>query len=137
VSGAGIMDALERRIVELTLGGDAAALAALYSSDALVDINVPHWRYQTTAAGVEAALREDFDVADRRVTASRVLALDGGVAVETEVHFRANGEARMWRTVHLFRTNGRCIVEHIVYCTGMWDAATVARHAAEAPMVRR
>jgi hypothetical protein len=101
------MDALAHRTGDLTLAGDAAALAA-------------------------------------QITASRVLALDGGVAVETEVHFRADGEARMWRTVHLFRTDGRRIVEHTVYCTGMWDAATITRHAAtitrhaaQAPVVRR
>jgi hypothetical protein len=131
------MDALAHRIAELTIAGDATSLAALYSSDALVDINVPHWRYQSTGAEVEAALREDFDMPERRVTESRVWALDGGVAVETQARFRADGETRMWRTVHLIRTDGRRIIEHTVYCTGMWDAATIARHADEAPMVRR
>jgi hypothetical protein len=114
-----------------------AALAALHSTDALVDINVPHWRYQTTGAEAEAALREDFEVAGRRVTTSPVLALDSGVSVETEVHFHEDGQTRMRRTVHLFRTDHQRIVEHTVYCTGIWDAATIARQAAEAPMVRR
>jgi hypothetical protein len=39
--------------------------------------------------------------------------------------------------VHLFHTDGEAITEHANYCTGIWDAATIARHALEAPMVRR
>jgi hypothetical protein len=107
------VDGLQRRIAELTLAGDAAGLAALYSPDALVDTSVPQWRYQVTGAKAEPILRDDFDVAGRRVTVSRVTPFDGGVAV------------------------GRHIVGHTVYCTGVWDTATIARQAIEAPMVRR
>ena len=34
-----------------------------------------------------------------------------------------------------FRKRDGAVVEIVVYCTGHWDPATVARHAAEAPMV--
>jgi hypothetical protein len=40
------------------------------------------------------------------------------------------------RDINLFRTDGERIIEQTTYCTGPWDAATIARQAIEAPMVR-
>ena len=128
---------LEQQIAAHTLAGDAAGLAALYAADALVDINVPQWRYQVTGAAVEPILREDFDATDRRVTASRVTKFGGGVTVETESRASEHGQTQMWREIHLFRTRDGRIVEHTIYCTGVWDAETIARQATEASMVRR
>ena len=73
----------------------------------------------------------------RRVASVRARLLDDGLLVETEVRFQRDGEAGLWRDVHLFQTDGDAIVEHVVYCTGLWEAATIARQAMEAPMVRR
>ena len=40
------------------------------------------------------------------------------------------------RQADVLHGEGNTITEHVVFCTGMWDAATVARQKAEAPMIR-
>ena len=46
-----------------------------------------------------------------------------------------DGEQRRWREITWLRGTPAAWTEVVVYCTGVWDAATIARHAAEAPMV--
>lgn len=131
---------LNDRIAECLRTLDAGGLAALYRADVLLDANVPEWRYQLQ--GLEAVveqLREEWApvaAAGYEVTASRALPMEDGVLVETEVCFHDDGEERRWRDVHIVRTDGEAVVEHTFYCTGIWDAATIARQAVEAPMVR-
>lgn len=41
-----------------------------------------------------------------------------------------------FREVDLIVTRGGRITDHVMYCTGPWDEATVARHKVDAPMFR-
>lgn len=119
---------------------DFDGLAELYRPDALLDVSVPQWRYQLQGReAIRQALAEELAplVESARVTGKRATPTDDGVVVELEVRFMQAGEERQWREVHLFHTDGMAITEHLNYCTGVWDAATVARQAVEAPMVRR
>ena len=131
---------LNDRIVECLRTLDAGGLAQLYRADVLLDANVPEWRYQLQGKdAVVEQLREEWApvmAGGYEVTALRARPLEDGVVVETEVHFQEHGEEHMWRDVHVVRTDGQAIVEHTFYCTGLWDAATIARQAVEAPMVR-
>jgi ketosteroid isomerase-like protein len=119
---------------------DFDGLAELYRPDALLDVSVPQWRYQLQGReAIREALAEELAplVGSARVTGQRATQTDDGVVVELEVRFVQDGEDRQWREVHLFHTDGTAITEHLNYCTGVWDAATIARQAVEAPMVRR
>ena len=119
---------------------DFDGLAELYRPDALLDVSVPQWRYQLQGReAIRQALAEELApvIGSARVTGKRAMRTDDGVVVELEVRFEQDGEERQWREVHLFHTDGAAITEHLNYCTGVWDAATIARHAVEAPMVRR
>lgn len=119
---------------------DFDGLAELYRPDALLDVSVPQWRYQLQGReAIRQALAEELAplVGSARVTGKRATRTDDGVVVELEVRFVQDGEERQWREVHLFHTDGAAITEHLNYCTGIWDAATIARQAVEAPMVRR
>ena len=119
---------------------DFDGLAELYRPDALLDVSVPQWRYQLQGReAIRQALAEELAplVGGARVTGQRATRTDDGVVVELEVRFVQDGEERQWREVHLFHTDGTAITEHLNYCTGVWDAATIARQAVEAPMVRR
>lgn len=119
---------------------DFDGLAELYRPDALLDVSVPQWRYQLQGReAIRQALAEELAlvVESGRVTGQRATRTDDGVVVELEVRFEQDGEERQWREVHLFHTDGTAITEHLNYCTGVWDAATIARQAVEAPMVRR
>ena len=119
---------------------DFDGLAEPYRPDALLDVSVPQRRYQLQGReAIRQALAEELApvVGSARVTGKRAMRTDDGVVVELEVRFEQDGEERQWREVHLFHTDGAAITEHLNYCTGVWDAATIARHAVEAPMVRR
>ena len=119
---------------------DFDGLAELYRPDALLDVSVPQWRYQLQGReAIRQALAEELAlvVGNGRVTGQRATRTDDGVVVELEVRFVQDGEERQWREVHLFHTDGTAITEHLNYCTGVWDAATIARQAVEAPMVHR
>jgi len=130
--------ALVERITACLEAGDYEALAALYRPDALLDANVPEWRYQLQ--GPDAILQlfreEEMTLAGWRLTSSRATTMAEGVVVEAEVHFDHEGEERLWRNVHIVHTDGEAITDHVIYCTGIWDAATITRQRAEAPMVR-
>jgi ketosteroid isomerase-like protein len=119
---------------------DFEGLAQLYRPDALLDVSLPQWRYQLQGReAIRQALAEELAplVGSTRVTGQRATRTDDGVVVELEVRFLRDGEERQCREVHLFHTDGTAITEHLNYCTGVWDAATIARQAVEAPMVRR
>ena len=131
---------ITERIAARLTALDFDGLAALYRPDAILDVSVPQWRYQLQGRdAIREALAEEagYLTGGARVTGQRATPTEGGVVVELEVRFVQEGEERQWREVHLFRTDGTAITEHVNYCTGIWDAATIARQAVEAPMVRR
>ncbi|MGH9149829.1 MAG: nuclear transport factor 2 family protein [Acidimicrobiales bacterium] len=129
-----LMEAIVERLVALNWAG----LAELYRPDALLDANVPEWRYQLQGRG---AIRAQFEQeaaeagTGTRVTWWRAVPTGDGVVVEVEARFDHDGEERLWRQVNILRTDGEAVTAHILYCTGIWDAATIARQAVEAPMV--
>ncbi len=123
-------------LTEAFLAGDTEALVALCADDVLFDAVVPTWRFQLQ--GLDAArevLAEEF-LPGRRVTESHVTPTADGVLLEVETWAPIHGEDRMWREIAHFRVDDGLVTEVIVYCSGIWDAATIARHAVEAPMVR-
>ncbi len=137
---AALQHTLTARIARYLRDGAVDDLIALYSPDALLDANVPQWRFRLQGpSAIAEVLHEATGVADRQVIGWRATTTSDGLVAEMEVHFQneGSGEQRLWREVHILRTDGEAITEHVSYCTGIWDEATIARHAAEAPMVRR
>lgn len=130
--------ALIERITACLEAGDYESLATLYRPDALLDANVPEWRYQLQgpSAILQLFREEEMTLADWRLASSRAATMADGVVVEAEVHFDHEGEERLWRNVHIVHTDGESITDHVIYCTGIWDAATIKRQRVEAPMVR-
>jgi hypothetical protein len=128
---------LADRIVDCLVRGDRETLVALYHPRALLDANVPRWRFQLTGrAAIGEALATELEVPGRRVAGLRRTGLVGGVLVENEIRFPGGDGEELWRNAHVFRFDGAAIVEHTVWCTGIWDPGTIARQVAEAPMVR-
>ncbi len=118
---------------------DFEGLSDLYRQDAILDASVPQWRYQLQGRdAIRAQHAQEFgSVRGARVAASRVTPTLDGVVVEIEGCFEEDGEECLWREVHILHTDGAAITEHVGYCTGIWDAATIARQAVDAPMLRR
>jgi hypothetical protein len=129
--------ALITGFVDAYRAADADAVVALCRPDVLVDVNVPRWRFQVEGREAlrELLAHEEFQPGFRLARWRASPTADGAV-IETEGRFSAGGEERMAREVHILRVTD-AIAEHTLYCTGIWDAATIARQALEAPMVRR
>jgi hypothetical protein len=115
---------------------DIAAIGELYRPDALVDVNVPTWRYQLQGPeSVSAALGENLPKGPFTTTA-RPLDPSEWAGIELEYRLGEGDDAPLIREVNLVRVVDGRIAEHVIYCTGEWDAATIARQADQAPMVR-
>lgn len=130
-------ETLTDRIIKVYVDSDVTALDGLYAPDAVVDCNVPQWRYQLKGAEeINGAIRdEELGVSGRRVPVWRSVVTEEGLFLETEVRFNDHGEERMWRSVHLFRTADGQIAGHTLYCSGIWIAGDITRHdAANAPV---
>ena len=129
-----LADTVRRCYESMNWGG----LSALYAPDVLLDMHPPGWRYQVQGAEAVSAqwkaIVNQFE--DFRVSWVRARPTDGGVVVEWEMHAGHGDNEHMCRQVDLLQGDGSAITEHVVYCTGMWDAATIARQKAEAPMIR-
>lgn len=117
---------------------DWDGLAAQYAPDVLFDMHPPSWRYQIQGANEVStqwkgmiAQFEDF-----RVTWVRATPTDGGVAVEWEMRAGRGDEEILCRQVDILHGDGNAITEHVCFCGGVWDPATIARQKAEAPIIR-
>lgn len=126
------------RFRKLWESGDAAGLADLYSPDALLDMNLPQWRFQLQGPqAISAQLKGYFDRGPVEVVTWKERAGDFGVVVEEESRWKVEPEELYYRQVHIFVTDGNDrIADHVIYCPGEWDKATVERHKTEAPMIR-
>jgi ketosteroid isomerase-like protein len=114
----------------------------LFAPDAFFDLNMPVWRFQLvggdTFAGQLRAIargKVQLDVLRTVPTASGFVAeheerqvIDAGTEDEGEMY----SARRLW----LCEVRDGRIAEVVGYCSGEWDEALRARHAAEAPMLR-
>ena len=123
------MSAIERN--------DFAALEALFTPDALLDVNVPAWRFQRQGPrDVIGQFREWYPQPPVSVN-WRATPMEGGVIVQADERKVEGGEELYYRFVYLASLDGDRIAELVLYCTGPWDQATVERQRREAPMVRQ
>lgn len=115
-----------------------APLRGHYRADVLGDVNVPSWRFQVTGRAALGELfdREELGVDGQRLRSFRAIPTGDGCVVEVEIGAGRGDGAVRWREVHVLRTRDGRVAEHVTYCTGRWDVATVAAQAAGAPMVR-
>lgn len=117
---------------------DLDALAELYHPEALLDANVPNWRFQvqgrhavaeTTGTGLPGTGR--FTSFDAETTTS------GDLLVQFEWRQDEEQGDHLSREVHILRLDdtGR-ITEQVVFCAGVWDPKLQAQMAVEAPLIR-
>jgi predicted metal-dependent enzyme (double-stranded beta helix superfamily) len=66
----------------------------------------------------------------------RALPTADGCVVEVEVRARRGDDTVQWRALHVLRVRDGKVAEHVTYCSGHWDAATIAAHAADTAVVR-
>lgn len=116
-----------------TAAGRGGDVAAAYAPDAVLDATVPGWRF--AKAGPDAIAQQyagwfadpgEYEELIRRP-------VDGGEVVTYLFSFAKNGVPHAARHCHVFEfaEDGR-IRRDTVFCGGQWDAALLARMAAEA-----
>jgi len=129
-----LVDAMRRAYLD----GSFAPLRPHYHDEVIADACVPSWRFQLRGRDdLERLLdREEFGLDEQRLHSFRAFPMVDGCVVEVAVRFRDGTETRLWRDLHVLRCRDAKVVEHLVYCTGHWDATTIARHGVEANLVR-
>lgn len=132
--GRPLADAMRRAYIDRSF----APLRQQYDDHVITDVCVPSWRFQVGGRDEMERLldRGEFGLDEQRLHSFRAFPMVDGCVVEVEVRFRHGTETRLWRDLHVLRCRDAKVVEHLVYCTGHWDAATVARHDAEANLIR-
>ena len=114
---------------------DAGSVAELYTLDALFDVNVPVWRFQRKGideiAGQYAEWASEGPV---EVVGLREWPAPWGALVEVEQRLIEDGAPAYSRNMHALFVEGGKVVRHIMYCSGVWNAALEARQKIEAPM---
>lgn len=126
------------QVADAFLDGDSTRLVALYRPDALVEVVVPTWRFQLQGReALRQVLDEEEFLPGRRVAWWRRTATEDGLVLELESRAPVHGEERMWLSLHQFRFAPDGVAEQVTYCSGIWSADTIARHAVEAPMLRQ
>ena len=128
-----LVDAMRRAYIDQSF----APLRPHYHDQVIADACVPSWRFQLWGRDdLERLLdREEFGLDEQRLHSFRAVPMADGCVVEVAVRFRHGTETRLWRDLHVLRCRDAKVVEHLVYCTGHWDAASIARHGVEANLV--
>lgn len=108
----------------------------LFAPDIFADISIPHWRLHVNTAEDLLAVRKESHPFPGRVRVGRVETTDRGFTIEFEVRWEHDGQH--WYCREMIRADvlGETIVEMSVYCTGDWDEAVQAQHAAEITLLR-
>jgi hypothetical protein len=121
--------------------GDMSGLRPYYAEDVVFDGTVPRWHF--SIQGVDPVLEQLADWWPSRGELSDVRATtgEGRLVIEFErrwVQPVENGmhpELVCIRQVHILEMSGGHVVDHCAHCAGVWDSATMAQIAAEAPSV--
>jgi hypothetical protein len=121
------------RFRKLLETADRSALEDLYAADALLDVNVPTWRFQRKGTEDIAAQYAEW-TAEGAFHVGEIRELEGpwGSVIEND---QREPDGTYSRQIHLLFADGDKVARHVMYCTGQWDAETQARQKAEAPMV--
>jgi hypothetical protein len=107
-----------------------------FAPDAFFDLNMPEWRFQLEGRDAFAAQLARISQGPSRVDVLRTVPTASGFVTEHVEHEDVDGEDHSARRLILCEVVRGRIAEVTVYCTGEWDEALRARHAAEAPMLR-
>jgi hypothetical protein len=132
------MDEIVRELSEKVVAflETGTAPEGLFAPDAFLDLTMPTWRIQTSGAENLIAVRKEGHPCPGRVTRWRTDPTPTGFVFEFEE--RWDHEGLQWYAREMMRAevaDGQ-IAELIVYCTGDWDQARQAEHAAAVTLLR-
>jgi hypothetical protein len=108
----------------------------LFLPDAFLDLTMPTWRIQAAGAEDLIGVRKQGHPGPGRVTRWRVDPIPDGFVLEFEE--RWDHEGQEWYAREMLRAEvaeGQ-VTWLTVYCTGDWDQARQAEHAAAVTLIR-
>jgi len=110
--------------------------AGLLAPNVFCDFTMPTWRLQASGVEAAASLRRAGHPGPGSVPRWRFDPTPTGFVLEVEEAWDWEGEH--WTAREMFRADiGEAgITELAVYCTGDWDTARRAEHAAEVTLIR-
>lgn len=128
------VDAAVAGLVRWLETGDAAT--GLFAEDCFLDLSLPHWRIQALGADGVQEFRRTEHPFPGTVRVERVDRTEHGFVMAFEERWHHEGEDWYCREQLRADVVGGSITELAVYCTGDWDAAVQARHAAQVTLLR-
>jgi hypothetical protein len=129
-----LADVVAGKIIHFLETGDAPE--GLFRPDVFLDLTMPQWRVQSAGAEDLIAVRKEGHPGPGTVTRWRSDPTPTGFVFEFEE--RWNGEGQQWYAREMMRVEviDGAIAELTVYCTGDWDEARQAEHAAAVTLIR-
>ena len=128
------MDELAAKVIRFLETGDVPD--GLFRPDVFLDLTMPTWRIQTAGAEDLITVRKQGHPGPGTVTRWRADPTPTGFVFEFEE--RWDGEGQQWYAREMMRieVSDGAIAELTVYCTGDWDEAWQAEHAAAVTLIR-
>lgn len=113
-----------------------SARDGLFAPDVFLDLSLPLWRIQSDSRQGAIAVRSQGHPFPGTVRIERVEQTGHGFTLEFEE--RWDHEGQEWYSRELMRVEvaGGQVAELAVYCTGDWDQARQAEHAAAVTLLR-
>jgi len=109
----------------------------LLAADCFTDLTLPHWREQFASSDGALTARRDMHPFPGTRRIERADRTENGFVIAFEERWRQEGQDWYCREQISADVNGRGeITELRVYCTGDWDEARQAAHAAAVTLLR-
>lgn len=108
-----------------------------FAPDAFFDLNMPVWRFQLEGAASFAAQIRHINEGPTHIDVLRTVPTVSGFVTEHEERQQVGDEELSARRLWLCEVRDGRITEVVGYCSGEWNQELRARHAVEAPMIRK
>ena len=128
------MDELAAKDIRFLETGDVAE--GLFRPDVFLDLTMPTWRVQAASAEALIAERKQGHPGPGTVTRWRADPTPDGFVFEFEERWHSEGQPWYAREMMRIEVTEGAIAELTVYCTGDWDQARQAEHAAAVTLIR-
>jgi ketosteroid isomerase-like protein len=112
------------------------APAGLLADDCFADVTAPHWRIQVQGGEAVVASRRESHGFPGKVRVERVDRTERGFAIAFEERWEHEGQRWYCREQMTAEVRDGQITDIRYYCTGDWDEARQAAHAAEVTLIR-
>jgi hypothetical protein len=129
-----VVRSLSEKVVTFLETGTAPE--GLFSPDVFLDLTMPTWRIQAAGAEELIAVRKDGHPGPGRVIRWRADPTPTGFVFEFEERWEAEGQQWCSREMMRAEVADGQISQLSVYCTGDWDHARQAEHAAAVTLIR-